>query len=134
MLIGAALIVKYFIGQSSGVIGIIGFLLLFGGINAFNQSNNQDILTEESFADVEYDIMDEESYERERQIESGERQNTYEDGEGIDFSGINEQNEKIRQDAEKKRQELKSESTKKRIEMESERDFNDLYESDLDEN
>lgn len=115
MLVGGFLLLKCFIGQSSGVMGVIGFFLLMGGIASFNKiGNDSDAEIHNNIpSSVDHSVINEDIYNRDIDIENGNRASFNEEGEGIDFSGVNAEHDRIRAEGDAKRQQMRYEQQKK---------------------
>lgn len=113
MLIGGALILKTVLGQSNGFIAIIGFLLLIGGITTFNKANNEEPEIDNLTSSVEHQVINGDIYQSDIENETNGR-NAYDDqGEGIDFSKIDAENQRIIEESNAKREAMMREQQAK---------------------
>lgn len=113
MLIGGALILKTLLGQSGGVMALLGFLLLMGGITTFNKVSQKEEDVGELTSSIEHQVVNNDLYQQDAEREvNGYNSNVnreYEEGEGIDFSGVNAKYEQTRLENEQKRLEMQRE-------------------------
>lgn len=96
--IGVGILIKGFMGQGGGVLLLVGFCLLFGGITMFNNINSDEEADAEIQAlesSLEHNIVNKEAYELEERNEATGSNGIEEEGEDLDFSSIKANHQKI---------------------------------------